>query len=251
MNTLFDSLVDDNPCSREGDRRRDRALGLLRAHPPPPLRQLQRAFLQHLLDHGEDTSDALRRLVEIPSGIDPRIVGSAVRSLAELRLIVSVGRRKSHRGPAPQPHDRVVGDPRQGEGPYLAPRSPGPRPADRPRRPGPHHSAQPVRQRLRRRLVLIAFRPRECPPPALAPTVIEDVPMIRNPNPSTRDELANGTPADFPFGAGTPPGPTSAPDPFDVGRLRLPADDDAALGVQELLVTIPYRKPSKEQFIRV
>ena len=81
--------------------------------------------------------------------------------------------------------------------------------------------------------------------------------MTRNPNLSTRDELANGTPTDrdpptdFPFGASIPPGPTSAPDPFDVGRLRLPADDDAALGVRELLVSIPYRKPSKEQFIRV
>ncbi|HJZ53634.1 MAG TPA: hypothetical protein VKE74_01670 [Gemmataceae bacterium] len=98
MSTLFDSLVDDNPGPREGDLLRDRALGLLRAHRPHLLRRLQRAFLQHLLDHGEDTSDALRCLVEIPRDIDPRIVGSAVRSLAELRLIVSVGRRKSRRG---------------------------------------------------------------------------------------------------------------------------------------------------------
>ncbi len=42
-----------------------------------------------------------------------------------------------------------------------------------------------------------------------------------------------------------------APDPFDVTRLRLEPDDDAALGVRELLVNVPYRKPSKEQFIRV
>ena len=42
-----------------------------------------------------------------------------------------------------------------------------------------------------------------------------------------------------------------APDPFDVARLRLEPDDDAALGVRELLVSVPYRKPSKEQFIRV
>ena len=47
---------------------------------------------------------------------------------------------------------------------------------------------------------------------------------------------------------GTNPG---APDPFDVARLRLEPDDDAALGVRELLVTVPYRKPSKEQFVRV
>ena len=42
-----------------------------------------------------------------------------------------------------------------------------------------------------------------------------------------------------------------APDPFDVARLRLEPDDDAALGVRELLVSVQYRKPSKEQFIRV
>jgi hypothetical protein len=41
------------------------------------------------------------------------------------------------------------------------------------------------------------------------------------------------------------------PDPFDVARLRLPADEDADLGVRELLVSVPYRKPSKETFFRV
>jgi hypothetical protein len=41
------------------------------------------------------------------------------------------------------------------------------------------------------------------------------------------------------------------PDPFDITRLRLPPDDDAALGVRELVVSIPYRKPSKETFFRV
>ncbi len=49
---------------------------------------------------------------------------------------------------------------------------------------------------------------------------------------------------------GTPETAT-APDPFDVSRLRLPDDDDADLGVQELVVSIPYRKPSKESFFRI
>lgn len=44
---------------------------------------------------------------------------------------------------------------------------------------------------------------------------------------------------------------STAPDPFDVSRLRLQPDDDAALGVRELLVSVPYRKPSKETFFRV
>jgi hypothetical protein len=43
----------------------------------------------------------------------------------------------------------------------------------------------------------------------------------------------------------------SAPDPFDVSRLRIDLDDDTSLGVKELLVNVPYRKPSKESFIRV
>ncbi|QDU21261.1 hypothetical protein [Urbifossiella limnaea] len=41
------------------------------------------------------------------------------------------------------------------------------------------------------------------------------------------------------------------PDPFDVTRLALPDDSDADLGVRELLVSVPFRKPSKEQFFRV
>jgi hypothetical protein len=48
-----------------------------------------------------------------------------------------------------------------------------------------------------------------------------------------------------------PPAGGTAPDPFDLNRLRLAPDDDAALGVRELLVSLPYRKPSKESFFRV
>jgi hypothetical protein len=48
----------------------------------------------------------------------------------------------------------------------------------------------------------------------------------------------------------TAPVPPQPPDPFDVARLALP-DDDADLGVREVLVTVPFRKPSKEQFFRV
>lgn len=66
---------------------------------------------------------------------------------------------------------------------------------------------------------------------------IPDVPFDPAPEfPTTGNSLSNN------------PG---APDPFDVARLRLEPDDDAALGVRELLVTVPYRKPSKEQFVRV
>lgn len=45
--------------------------------------------------------------------------------------------------------------------------------------------------------------------------------------------------------------PGETPDPFDLSRLRLPDDEEGALGVHELLVSVPFRKPSKEDFIRV
>ena len=81
--------------------------------------------------------------------------------------------------------------------------------------------------------------------------------MNRSQTPPTGDAQRNGTPAGhdpataFPFGANASHADPGAPDPFDVGRLRLPADDESALGVRELIVSIPYRKPSKEQFVRV
>lgn len=42
-----------------------------------------------------------------------------------------------------------------------------------------------------------------------------------------------------------------APDPFDVNRLRLAANDTEGFGVQEVLLRVPYRKPGKESFFRV
>ncbi len=64
-------------------------------------------------------------------------------------------------------------------------------------------------------------------------------------------EVAEQIESVFPYGANAPVENTGTPDPFDVDRLRLPANDDESLGVRELLVSIPYRKPSKEQFVRV
>ena len=40
------------------------------------------------------------------------------------------------------------------------------------------------------------------------------------------------------------------PDPFDPERLRLSQDFGANLGVKKVIVTIPVRKPSKEQWVR-
>jgi hypothetical protein len=105
MTSLLDYLPDDYGDRTEGERRRDHALNLHRVHRPELLRRLQRAFLTHLLTSGPATSDPVRALVPIPTGTDPRVVGSAVRGLAEAGIIVSVGRRKSHR---PQAHARQL-----------------------------------------------------------------------------------------------------------------------------------------------
>jgi hypothetical protein len=60
---------------------------------------------QHLLAHGPASTDPLRELVPIPPGIDPRVVGAAVRELSERGLIQSIGRRKFRR---PAAHARKI-----------------------------------------------------------------------------------------------------------------------------------------------
>ncbi len=103
--TLFDFLADDNDGLADGERRREHAHHLHHVHRSALLLRLQRAYLMHLLEYGPATSDPLRSLVPIPQGTDPRVVGSAVRGLADAGLITSVGRRKSHR---PQAHARKL-----------------------------------------------------------------------------------------------------------------------------------------------
>jgi len=40
-------------------------------------------------------------------------------------------------------------------------------------------------------------------------------------------------------------------DPFDPSRLRLSQDFAATVGVKQALITVPVRKPNKQEFIRV
>jgi hypothetical protein len=120
VSSLFDFLPEDNGRSDdghcpedEGDRLRDEALDRLRRWRPRLVRRIQRTFIRHLLDHGPDTSDAVRELVPIPPGFDPRVVGGAVGGLSDVGLIRSVGRRKSRRSPAHSRHIELwaAGDP--------------------------------------------------------------------------------------------------------------------------------------------
>jgi hypothetical protein len=83
----------------EGERLRDAALRLLRVHRAALVRRIQRAYLRHLLDTGPDTPDPVRELVPIPPGIDARVVGGAVKAIADDGLIVPTGNRKRSRRP--------------------------------------------------------------------------------------------------------------------------------------------------------
>jgi hypothetical protein len=87
----------------EGESRRDAALQLLPARRAVLVRRVQRAYLAQLLDRGPSTIDAVRAAVPIPAGTDPRLVGAAVRGLAELGLIERAGLSRSAR---PEAHGR-------------------------------------------------------------------------------------------------------------------------------------------------
>src|SRR5260370_1574661 len=85
------------------ERRRDDALQLLRDRRAVLVRRVQRAYLALLLDRGPSTTDPVRAAVPIPEGTDPRLVGAAVRQLAELKLIHRTGMSRSTR---PEAHGR-------------------------------------------------------------------------------------------------------------------------------------------------
>src|SRR5262245_60654873 len=75
----------------EGERLRHEALQLLCHCRAVLLRRVQRAFLALLLDSGLSTIDPVRAAVPIPAGTDPRLIGAAVRQLAEWELIRRAG----------------------------------------------------------------------------------------------------------------------------------------------------------------
>lgn len=47
------------------------------------------------------------------------------------------------------------------------------------------------------------------------------------------------------------PAPESTDDPFSLDNLRLSQDFDNVVGVQRMLITVPVRKPTRQEFIRV
>jgi hypothetical protein len=87
----------------EGERRRDTALALLRDRRAVLVRRFQRAYLDLLLTCGPSTCDPVRDMVPIPPGLDPRLIGAAVRALGEWGLTRRAGLTRSVR---PEAHGR-------------------------------------------------------------------------------------------------------------------------------------------------
>ncbi len=98
----MDSLTPSPAGLADGDRR-CAALQLLRKRRAALIRRVQHAYLILLLDRGPSTTDPVRSTVPIPEGTDPRLVGAAVRQLAELELIHRAGLSRSVR---PEAHGR-------------------------------------------------------------------------------------------------------------------------------------------------
>jgi hypothetical protein len=85
----------------EGERRRDAAHDLLRDRRAVWVRRAQRALLSAALDAGTATADDVAAAVELPPGIDGRLLGAApgalVRAgLLDLRGYVHSGRPTRH-----------------------------------------------------------------------------------------------------------------------------------------------------------
>ncbi len=97
MSTLFGEPPSCNHVQPDGAELRDLGVARIRSRRPGLVRKLSRAFLAHLLTHGPSTSDPLRTMVPIPPEVDPRVVGATVLGLAQVGLIVPVGRRRSNR----------------------------------------------------------------------------------------------------------------------------------------------------------
>ncbi len=96
MATLFDELPANNGGA-EGERRRDKALAILRARRSALIRELQAAALRVGLDRGEVCADDVRALVAIPPDMSPKVVGAAFRELADAAYLRRAGFRNSNR----------------------------------------------------------------------------------------------------------------------------------------------------------
>lgn len=85
------------PTGDSGETRRDAALLLLAACRLALVRDIQRAAVRLALTAETFTADDLRAAVDIPPGVNPKVVGAAVRALAGADIIRKAGTKNSTR----------------------------------------------------------------------------------------------------------------------------------------------------------
>ncbi len=86
-----------NPCHSEGERRKAEALANLEARREIYVRRGRRALLEALLRSGTATADVVRRSVELPKGVNPKLFGPVPGALARAGIIRQDGFAKTCR----------------------------------------------------------------------------------------------------------------------------------------------------------
>ena len=83
-----------NPCrydAAEGEKRKADVLARLAERRESLVRRAQRALLTAVLELGAATADDVRDLVELPSGVDPKVFGAAPGPLVRAGIIYRDG----------------------------------------------------------------------------------------------------------------------------------------------------------------
>ncbi len=81
----------------EGERRKSAAHALLMARRAALIRRAQRALLLAVLERGHGTADDVAAAVDVPPGVDARLLGAAPGTLARAGLLRIAGYTRSQR----------------------------------------------------------------------------------------------------------------------------------------------------------
>lgn len=103
MNTLFDPALYRNGL-HDGEARKQFAFCLHETHRHVFLTRGRHVLLGHLLEHGTATINDVRRVIAVPSGVDPVVLGSLPGPLARAGIIRRVGFEKTTRAVAHARH---------------------------------------------------------------------------------------------------------------------------------------------------
>ena len=103
MSSLFDQAPANNGGS-EGEARKQLAFTLFEANRELYLRAARRALLIVLMERGTGTINDVRRVLPVPSGINPKTLGAVPGALARARIIRAVGFEKTDRAIAHARH---------------------------------------------------------------------------------------------------------------------------------------------------